>query len=177
MKETSKSIACGWRNDIIGRGFGLDIGAGNDCLPGALAWDKPQGDAQQLPFVPAKIFDFVYSSHCLEHMTDPHRAIRRWFEVVRPGGKLYVVVPTWEHYEKKHWPSKFSGDHRWAFSTNPPTPRLPHIINPRYLLVDESQATLEICELELAANTVDPNRDDTRHGGLCQLKLVWRKEL
>ena len=98
-------------------GEGIDIGCGDDpvtatCLP----WDKAHGDAQQLPRLQAASFDWVYSSHCLEHLHDPWSAIIRWWEVLRPGGHLLCVVPDEDLYEQGIWPSKFNPDHKWTFT-------------------------------------------------------------
>ena len=84
--------------------------------PYCLAWDKEQGDAQTLPGLPASRFDWVYSSHCLEDLPDPHRALARWWEVLRPGGYLLVVVPDEDLYEQGFWPSRFNPAHRWTFT-------------------------------------------------------------
>jgi len=95
-------------------GRGLDIGAGPDGLgrshtwPHATIreWDLGDGDATTLPGIAAESFDFVYSSHCLEHLDDPMAALRRWWEVVKSGGYLVVVVPDFEMYERGVWPSR-----------------------------------------------------------------------
>jgi SAM-dependent methyltransferase len=58
----------------------------------------------------------VYSSHCLEHLADPWRAVRRWWEVLRPGGHLLLVVPDEDLYEQGCWPSRFNTGHRWTFT-------------------------------------------------------------
>lgn len=95
-------------------GRGLDIGAGPDGLgrshtwPHAAIreWDLADGDATELPGIASGSFDFVYSSHCLEHLADPHTAFVRWCDVLRPGGHLVLVVPDFEMYERKVWPSR-----------------------------------------------------------------------
>jgi hypothetical protein len=48
-------------------------------------WDRKEGDAQALPGVADGAYDFLHSSHCLEHLYYPHVALRRWCEVVRPA--------------------------------------------------------------------------------------------
>lgn len=37
--------------------------------------------------------DFVLSSHVLEHLADPLRALREWRRVLRPGGHLFLLLP------------------------------------------------------------------------------------
>ena len=99
-------------------GRGLDIGAGPDGLgrshtwPHATIreWDVQDGDATTLPGLAPESFDFVYSSHCLEHLEYPGPAVARWWEVVRPGGYLILVVPDFEMYERGKWPSRIQPD-------------------------------------------------------------------
>ena len=38
-------------------------------------------------------YDFVLSSHCLEHAANPLRALREWRRVTRPGGHLVLILP------------------------------------------------------------------------------------
>ena len=42
-------------------------------------------------------YDFVLSSHNLEHFANPVKAIKEWQRVLRPGGALILVLP---HYRK-----------------------------------------------------------------------------
>ena len=101
-------------------GRGLDVGSGGDCLHvlrGSVdPWDLSQGDAEELVGVRDGIYEFVYSSHCLEHMRSVERALSNWVRVLKPGGILYVVVPDFSLYEKNCFPSKFNGDHKHTFS-------------------------------------------------------------
>jgi SAM-dependent methyltransferase len=43
--------------------------------------------------VPAGAYDFVLSSHTLEHTADPLRALAGWKALLRPGGTLVLIVP------------------------------------------------------------------------------------
>jgi SAM-dependent methyltransferase len=45
-----------------------------------------------LPFKDG-VFDYVFSSHVIEHFFDPIRAIREWFRVVREGGYVFMIIP------------------------------------------------------------------------------------
>ncbi|MEO7412905.1 MAG: methyltransferase domain-containing protein [Opitutaceae bacterium] len=38
-------------------------------------------------------YDFVLSSHCLEHLANPLRALREWRRVVKPKGHLVLILP------------------------------------------------------------------------------------
>ena len=101
-------------------GNGIDIGAGADPLVvdrgRVRAWDMADGDAQLMAGVTDRSFDFVYSSHCLEHMRDVPESIRNWRRILKPGGWLYIVVPDYQFYEKLTWPSRYNPDHKQTFS-------------------------------------------------------------
>ena len=173
-------------------GRGLDVGGGGDPLAQYAAllgfescrnWDLPDGDAQYLASVPDGAYDFLYSSHSLEHMVDPAVALANWIRVVRPGGYLVVVIPDEELYEHLHWPSHFNSDHKWSFTIYRGAPLLPKSINVfdllkplcnsievikieriedgfRYDLGDIDQTALEDspaeCSIEIVLRTMQP---------------------
>ena len=123
--ETSKASPRRRREGYFDRFFmgrGIDIGAGDDPIlpigPDCLFWDLAQGDAQLLAGIPENYFDWVYSSHCLEHLRNPYQAIQRWWAVLKPGGWLLVVVPDEDLYEQGNWPSLFNSDHKWTFTAH-----------------------------------------------------------
>ena len=119
-KETSKAYRRRFQDGYFQRVFlgrGIDIGCGDDPVtPDCVRWDLEQGDAQELPGLPPETFDWVYSSHCLEDLADPGRALQRWWEVLKPGGHLLAVVPDEDLYEQGSWPSRFNAGHRWSFT-------------------------------------------------------------
>ena len=95
----------------------LDIGAGKDRVCAhAEGFDTEDGDANRiLDFQERDSYNTVYSSHCLEHMFDPPRALQQWWELVKPGGYLVLVVPDEDLYEQGIWPSIFNTDHKATF--------------------------------------------------------------
>jgi SAM-dependent methyltransferase len=58
--------------------------------------------------------DYVFSSHCLEHIADWRETLRHWISKLRPGGVLFLYLP---HPECGIWQrgSPFIGDaHKWV---------------------------------------------------------------
>lgn len=105
-------------------GNGLDIGFNGyeknvvSILAGAIGIDKdyPGYDGTHLPF-PDNSQQFVYSSHCLEHISNYREVIREWLRVTKPGGYIVTVVPHRDLYEKKlTLPSIWNEDHKRFYS-------------------------------------------------------------
>jgi predicted SAM-dependent methyltransferase len=120
MHEASKAIKRrGDLNNKLFVGKGIDIGAGPDCISqhgfDAYNWDLKDGDAQYLESVKDGEYNFVHSSHCLEHMMDPKIAIKHWVRVCKSGGFIVITIPDEELYEHNIWPSRFNNDHKWSF--------------------------------------------------------------
>ena len=119
-EETGKAHARRQREGFFDKycnGEGLDIGCASDPLtPTCSGWELSNGDAQYLRGIEDESFDFVYSSHCLEHMRDVRIALKNWFRVVRRGGTLILYIPHRNLYEKiKTLPSKWNIDHKHMF--------------------------------------------------------------
>ena len=59
---------------------------------------KPPGrqflrEATCLTHLPDAAYDFILSSHCLEHVANPLAALREWGRVTRDGGHLLLILP------------------------------------------------------------------------------------
>ncbi|MBC8282964.1 MAG: class I SAM-dependent methyltransferase [Nitrospinae bacterium] len=98
----------------------LDIGCGDNLVvPNAVPFDHEQGDAQEiLNYLEPNTFDCVHSSHSLEHMSDVPKALQQWWQLVKPGGSMVIVVPDEDMYEQGVWPSLFNRDHSATFRLN-----------------------------------------------------------
>ena len=119
MDETSKSKQYwGPLEHSVVTGAGIDIGCGIDPLPGARGFDVADGDANVITRFVKEQFDFVYSSHCLEHMHDPRKALAEWWQLVKPGGHLFFVIPDEDLYEQGVFPSRFNVDHKATFTVS-----------------------------------------------------------
>jgi SAM-dependent methyltransferase len=130
MKECSKSIQRRLAEPAFLRryfsGKGIDIGGKPDPLilykelfpliEDVRTWDLEDGNAQFLHGVDDEQFDFVHSSHCLEHLVNPVEGLKNWFRALRPNGYLVFTVPDEDLYEQGEFPSAFNADHKWTFT-------------------------------------------------------------
>ncbi len=153
MRETSKAmgrrLAEGWFRKYL-KGKILDICCGDDPVtPNCDKWDMPEGDAQKLKGVAAETYDCVYSSHGLEHMVDPLKAIERWWEVVKPGGHLIVIVPDEDLYEQGIWPSRWNPDHKTTWTAHKSSSWSAESINAAALIAglkDHKLISIQTCD-------------------------------
>ena len=86
---------------FIPQGQGLDVGPAffaddkERGYPGAVPVDTSipgSGSAEQL-IQADNSQDYVFSSHCWEHVADPERAAREAWRVLKPGGVLFLYLP------------------------------------------------------------------------------------
>lgn len=101
-------------------GQGLDIGFAGytdgiypilDTAIG-IELNYPGYDGVNLPFK-SNTMDYVYSSHCLEHITLYRTAIKEWHRTLKVGGHAIIIVPHKHLYEKKeNLPSQWNEDHK-----------------------------------------------------------------
>ncbi len=170
-------------------GKGVDIGGAPDPLwqytsiftrlTEVETWDLEQGDAQFMRGVPDGHFDFVHSSHCLEHMQDARVALGHWTRIVRPGGYLIITVPDEDLYEHGHWPSRHNSDHKWSFTTYKPASHMPKSINVVDLArefgdrleLERLQLLRDFFRADLPADTDQSLAPTTE----CGIEIIWRK--
>jgi SAM-dependent methyltransferase len=79
-------------------GRGLDVGAGKWPLEGATPIElKDGGDAMNLP---GEQWDYIFSSHCLEHLENPIAALEHWKSKLYYSGCLFLYLP---HPDMTYW--------------------------------------------------------------------------
>jgi len=118
MDEASKTKKTwGDLEKSIVNGKGIDIGCGPDPVtPNVRRFDIEDGDANHIEDFIHEQFDYVYSAHCLEHMYHPKEALMGWWNLVKPGGHMILIVPDEDLYEQGVFPSRFNADHKSTFT-------------------------------------------------------------
>ena len=62
-------------------------------------------DATDLNTVKTGQYDYLVSSHCLEHVANPIKALKEWNRVIKDGGMMVLVLPnpefTFDHKRKR----------------------------------------------------------------------------
>lgn len=82
------------------KGKGYDIGYCKEewKLPGAIGIDKTEEyDANHLP---EEKMDYIYSSHCLEHVDNWIETLEYWIDKLKEGGILFLYLPD---FSQKYW--------------------------------------------------------------------------
>lgn len=177
MHESSKSIFSKIKDSRYATrylvGYGIDIGAGSDSLgqyeeffplmKSCRAWDIGDGDAEFMSSVEDNTFDFVHSSHCLEHMRDPLNALNNWLRILKPGGYIVCLVPDEDLYEQGVFPSTFNHDHKHTFSIFKKTSWSLANIN-LFSLLSEVNYEIKILKVELLDSTYRYNLNEKMNG-------------
>ena len=194
MKECSKSIPRRLADPNFSNryfvGEGLDVGGKPDPLAmyaelfsrvtGIRTWDIEDGDAQFLKSVADASYDFVHSSHCLEHLNEPRDGLRNWLRVIKPGGHLVLTVPDEDLYEQGVFPSAFNRDHKHTFTIFKPKSWSRVSLNLIEML-RELGPSAEIIKVELLHGSYRfdfPRYDQTLTPiGECGIEVVVRKRL
>ena len=192
MKECSKTIPRRLANaDFITRYFvgdGVDIGGKPDplCLYQELfcqmrsvrIWDLEDGDAQFMASLADNTFDFVHSSHCLEHLNDPFEGLANWLRITKPGGHIIFTTPDEDLYEQGIFPSTFNRDHKFTFTLFKEASWSKKSVNV-IDLVRSLGAAVQPIKMELLTTTYRfnlPRYDQTQTPiGECAIEVILRK--
>ena len=96
-------------------GTGIDIGAGLWPLPGAIPVDvwRGGGVGRNVSDFESGSLDYVFSSHCLEHIENWRESLDEWVRALKLGGIIFLYLP---HPDCAIWHpgSPFVGEgHKW----------------------------------------------------------------
>lgn len=83
-------------------GEGYDIGCMKKewSFPGSIAIDSSFDDGWHASNLPEKGVDYIFSSHCLEHILDWVQVMDYWYETLKDGGVLFLYLPD---YSQEYW--------------------------------------------------------------------------
>jgi SAM-dependent methyltransferase len=192
MNETSKALIRRLNDTRYANtyfcGKGIDIGAGDDSLgrykqqfplmTEVRAWDLPDGDAQEMSTVEDNTYDFVHSSHCLEHMVNPFEAYKNWLRICKPGGYIITTIPDEDLYEQGVFPSTFNNDHKSTWTILKEKSWSPVSVNLIELLY-QFRSKIEVLKIDLVNGSYEYDRerfDQTLYGiSECAIEFIIRK--
>lgn len=94
-----------------GKGFDVGYSKPEWCFPGAVGVDdgkifahckevETECDAQNLPLKEGDTVDYIFSSHCLEHLDRWVDVLDHWYNHLAYGGTLFLYLP---HPSQKYW--------------------------------------------------------------------------
>ena len=95
-------------------GTGIDVGADRWPLAGAIPiLNKATQNAYKLDNFQDGSLDYIFSSHCLEHLGNWQDALALWIRKLRKGGIIFLYLP---HESMKLWHRGgpwIGGHHKW----------------------------------------------------------------
>jgi SAM-dependent methyltransferase len=96
-------------------GEGYDIGCAKIewSLPGSIPIDKTLNSDFDAYNLPNKKVDYIFSSHCLEHLDDWVYALDYWISKLKINGCLLLYLP---HYTQEYWRPWNNRKHYHAFT-------------------------------------------------------------
>lgn len=116
-----------WRAAPYVKGLGLDIACGPwKVFPHSIGLDGAayqsldnKGpnlvmDCRSLALFADGMFDYIFSSHFLEHVEDPEAVLREWWKKIKVGGVLILYLPHKAYYPNCGQPGA-NPDHKHDF--------------------------------------------------------------
>ena len=111
-KGDGVEIGCGL-NKIHTSAIGINIVLSNMDF-GYPFGAQIKADGSKLPWFSDDSLDYVFSSHCLEHLYEPEKALQEWTRVIHIGGFLVLILPHKNFYPNIGQPNA-NKDHKNDF--------------------------------------------------------------
>lgn len=98
-------------------GYGYDIGCMKEewSFPGSRPIDLSFDDGYHANNLPEVDVDYIFSSHCLEHIEDWVSTMDYWYDTLRNGGVLFLYLPD---YSQLYWRPWNNRKHKHCFTPN-----------------------------------------------------------
>jgi len=98
-------------------GYGYDIGCMKKewSFPGSRPIDLSFDDEYHANNLPEVDVDYIFSSHCLEHIEDWVSTMDYWYDTLRYGGVLFLYLPD---YSQLYWRPWNNRKHKHCFTPN-----------------------------------------------------------
>lgn len=90
------------------KGIGVDVGCNRLewTLPGAIPVDPNISEETDAMNLGMSSLDFIYSSHCLEHLDSWVDAVTYWTSCLKDNGVLFVYLPDYSQTYWRPWNNK-----------------------------------------------------------------------
>ena len=84
------------------KGIGYDVGCMKKewAFPDSIPIDLDFPDEYHALNLPQQEVDYIFSSHCLEHIPNWVDVLEYWYETLKVGGVLFLYLP---HYDQEYW--------------------------------------------------------------------------
>lgn len=106
--------------EIIGKDkLGVDVGCKRRewAYPGSICVDSSFDDgydALNLPY--AGSLEYIFSSHCLEHVENWEGVLEYWYDCLQTDGTIFLYLP---HTDNEYWDIRFMPTKRHVNNLNP----------------------------------------------------------
>ena len=99
------------------RGIGYDVGCNKKGwkFPGAIPIDLAFDDEYHALNLPKKDVDYIFSSHCLEHVDCWVEVMDYWYKILKFGGVLFLYLPD---YTQEYWRPWNNRKHKHVLSVD-----------------------------------------------------------
>ncbi len=97
------------------KGNGYDIGFCKEewKFPGAIGIDECLNNGFNANRLPADSVDYIFSSHCLEHVDNWVETLEYWITNIKSGGILFLYLPD---FSQKYWRPWNNHKHKHCFT-------------------------------------------------------------
>lgn len=120
------------------KGKGYDIGFCKEewKFPDAIGIDECLNNGFNANNLPEKDVDYIFSSHCLEHVDNWVETLEYWMSCIKKSGTLFLYLPD---FSQKYWRPWHNRKHRHCFN--------PDII--RQFLIDHNCQNIFVSGIDL----------------------------
>jgi len=84
------------------QGEGLDVGCMKEswAYPGSIPIDPVINNDYNALNLPDGVYDYIFSSHCLEHVESWVKVLDYWTTKIKTGGVIFLYLPS---YQQEYW--------------------------------------------------------------------------
>lgn len=97
----------------VGKGYDIGFCKEEWKFPGAIGIDECLNNGFNACNLPENNVDYIFSSHCLEHVTNWVETLEYWLINIKSGGVLFLYLPD---ISQKYWRPWYNRKHNHCFT-------------------------------------------------------------